>query len=199
MRLILFLIRHNPRSLMSTESFEQAVATTRGVLANVNADQLHNSTPCESWDVSELINHIVGTHIFFLAGMNGTPPADPADFAAGDYMAAYDEATAATIAAFGVEGALGKMVKMPFGEMPGAAVMGLATTDTFQHAWDLAKATGQDSDLAPELASALLSASKQSISDAFRGPEGAPFGSEQECGDGASNADQLAAFLGRTV
>ena len=77
--------------------------------------------------------------------------------------------------------------------------MGLATTDTFQHAWDLAKATGQDSDLAPELATALLSQAQQSISDAFRGPEGAPFGAEQECGDGASNADQLAAFLGRTV
>ena len=184
---------------MSTESFEQAVATTRGVLANVSQDQLHNSTPCESWDVSELINHMVGTHIFFLAGMNGTPPAEPADFAAGDYMAAYDEATSATIAAFNADGALERTVKLPFGEMPGAAVMGLATTDTFQHAWDLAKATGQDADLAPELASALLSQSRQSISDAFRGPEGAPFGAEQECGDSATNADQLAAFLGRTV
>jgi len=184
---------------MSTESFEQAVATTRGVLAGVSQDQLHNSTPCESWDVSELINHIVGTQSFFLAGMNGTPPSNSPDSADGDFVAAFDEATSATVAAFKVDGALAKTVKMPFGEMPGAAVMGLATTDTFQHAWDLAKATGQDSDLAPELASALLSQSRQSISDAFRGPEGAPFGAEQECGDGASNADQLAAFLGRTV
>jgi len=165
----------------------------------VSQDQLHNSTPCASWDVSELINHIVGTQGFFLAGMNGTPPAESPDAAAGDYLAEFDEATSATIAAFKVEGALEKTVKLPFGEMPGAAVMGLATTDTFQHAWDLARATGQDSDLAPELASALLSRSRQSISDAFRGPEGAPFGSEQQCGDGASNADQLAAFLGRTV
>lgn len=184
---------------MSTESLEQAIATTRSVLANVSQDQMHNSTPCESWDVSDLVNHIVGTHVFFLAGMNGTPPAESADATSGDYMAAYDEATSASLAAFSAEGALQKNVKMPFGEMPGAAVMGLATTDTFQHAWDLAKATGQDVDLAPELASALLSQSQKSISDAFRGPEGAPFGAEQQYGDGASNADKLAAFLGRTV
>ena len=160
---------------------------------------MHNSTPCESWDVSALINHMVGTHVFFLAGMNGTRPAESHGATDGDFLAAYDEATSATIVAFKVDGALEKTVKMPFGEMPGAAVMGLATTDTFQHAWDLARATGQDSDLAPELASALLSASRQNISDAFRGPAGAPFGPEQQCGDGDSNADQLAAFLGRTV
>ena len=184
---------------MSTDTFEQAVTTARGVLANVSQDQLHNSTPCESWDVSELINHMVGGNAFFQAGMNGTPPPGPVDFAAGDFVTAYDAATAGTIEAFGAEGALGRMVQMPFGEMPGAAVMGLATTDTFQHAWDLAKATGQDANLAPELAEALLSQAKQSIPDTFRGPEGAPFGAQQECGEGASNADKLAAFLGRTA
>ena len=185
---------------MSTQSFEQAVATTRGVLVNVSPDQLHSSTPCASWDVSELINHIVGGHVFFAAAINGTPPpADASDVAADDYLAAYDAATSASIEAFSAEGAMGRMVKMPFGEMPGSALLGLATTDTFQHAWDLAKATGQEADLAPELAAALLSQAQQSISDTFRGPEGAPFGAEQDCGDGASNADQLAAFLGRTV
>ena len=93
-----------------------------------------------------------------------------------------------------------RTITLAFGDMPGAAVMGLATTDTFQHGWDLAKATGQSTDLAPELASALLAQSKAAISPAFRGPEGAaPFGSEQSAPDGATAADQLAAFLGRTV
>ena len=67
-----------------------------------------------------------------------------------------------------------RMITLAFGEMPGAAVMGLATTDTFQHGWDLAKATGQSTDLAPELATALLAQSKAAISHAFRGPEGGP-------------------------
>jgi uncharacterized protein (TIGR03086 family) len=83
--------------------------------------------------------------------------------------------------------------------MPAPAFMGLATTDTFQHAWDVAKATGQSTDLAPEMAETLLAASQASISDAFRGPEGAPFATAQPSDDDACAADRLAAFLGRSV
>ncbi|TFH13492.1 MAG: TIGR03086 family protein [Acidimicrobiales bacterium] len=185
---------------MSTAPLEQAVSTTRGVLAAVTPDQLGAPTPCESWDVAALINHIVGAQHFFLSAMTGTSLTDPPDFAAGDYLGAFDEVSRASIEAFGADGAMERTITLAFGDMPGAAVMGLATTDTFQHGWDLAKATGQDTDLAPELATALLAQSKVAISPAFRGPEGAaPFRPEQSAPDGASAADQLAAFLGRTV
>jgi len=184
---------------MSTQPFEQAVSVTHDVLEGVTADQLGNPTPCESWDVAALINHIVGGQHFFLAALNGTPPADPPDFAAGDFVADFDVVSAACIAAFRADGVLEQTFTLPFGEMPGAALMGLATTDTFQHAWDLAKATGQDTNLAPELAEGLLAQSQASIQESFRGPEGAPFGAEQVAPDGASPADRLAAFLGRTV
>ena len=184
---------------MSTQPFEQAIAVSHKVLANVSADQMDGTTPCAAWNVAELVNHIVGAQNFFAAGMQGQPRADAGDAAGGDFVAAFDEAAATALACFQAEGALERTVALPFAEMPGAAVMGLAMTDTFQHAWDLAKATGQDTDLAPELATALLAASQQSISDAFRGPEGAPFGPPLEAPSGASNADQLAAFLGREI
>ncbi len=184
---------------MSTQPLEQAMAVSRGVLAAVTPDQMQASTPCESWDVAALINHMVGAQNFFTAGMEGSPPGEEQDYAGGDYMAAFDEAAAKTVACFQADGALERTVSLPFGDMPGAAFMGLAMTDTFQHSWDLAKATGQDTDLAPQLAEGLLAASRQSISDGFRGPEGAPFGSEKQCPDGSCNADQLAAFLGRDV
>ncbi len=94
-----------------------------------------------------------------------------------------------------------KTVDLPWGQMPGGAFMGLATTDIFTHSWDLARATGQSTDLDPELAAQLLAGSKASIQDAFRGPDGsgAPFGPQQQAPDGATTADQLAAFLGRVV
>jgi len=89
---------------------------------------------------------------------------------------------------------------LPFGDMPGSAFVGIAATDTFTHGWDLAKATGQPTDLAPDLAAGLLGGVRTSIPDSFRGPDGkAPFGAEQVAPAGSSNADQLAAFLGRTV
>ena len=185
---------------MSQLPYAQAVATTREVLANVTADQLGDSTPCASYNVGQLIDHLIGAQHFFLAGLQGQPPVGAdAEFHTGDYLAAYDEITAKAIAGFSEPGVLEKMLTMPFGEMPGAAVMGLATNDTLTHGWDLAKATGQSTDLAPELATAVLEQARSSIQDAFRGPEGAPFGPEQPCADDAPAADRLAAFLGRTV
>jgi uncharacterized protein (TIGR03086 family) len=185
---------------MSTQGLEQAAATARAVLAGTSKEQLDLDTPCASWKVKDLINHMIGAQYFFISGVEGTPPAgDAPDFAAGDFVAAFDEASSQAIAAFGGEGVMEKMLTLPFGQMPGSAFIGLATTDTFQHGWDLAKATGQNTDLAPDLATALLAAARAAIQDAFRGPEGAPFGAEQTAPAGASNADQLAAFLGRTV
>ena len=188
---------------MATEGLEQAVGVAKGVLAGVQPDQMDNPTPCKSWKVRDVINHLVGGSYFFASATNAGEHVDDGseapDFASGDYQAAYDEGARQAIAAFATPGALEKTVKLPFGEFPGAGFMGLATTDTFTHAWDLAKATGQSTDLAPELAEQLLTGARAAISDAIRGDEPLPFGAQQPCPDGASAADQLAAFLGRTV
>jgi uncharacterized protein (TIGR03086 family) len=185
---------------MATELLEQAIATTRGVLVNVSKDQLGDDTPCAQWKVSDLVNHIVGGQYFFESGALGAPPAGgDTDFSAGDFVAAFDEGAQRCVAAFSTDGVMDKMLTLPFGQMPGSAFVGLATTDTFAHGWDLAKATGQDTDLAPELAAQLLVGARQAIQPAFRSEDGAVFGLEQTAPDGACSADQLAAFLGRTV
>lgn len=186
---------------MSSQPLQMVNVSTRAVLANVTPDQMQNATPCASWDVAGLINHLIGAQGFFTAGMKGEPPSGgETDHAAGDYLSAYDEATAKLAACFDADGVMATTVKMPFGEMPAGAVMGLAMNDTFTHGWDLAKATGQSTDIAPELAAQILEQAKSSIQDAFRGDDGAaPFGLEQPCPDGACAADQLAAFLGRDV
>jgi uncharacterized protein (TIGR03086 family) len=190
---------------MATESLEKAFADTRQVLANVKPDQLDLPSPCASWKVRHIIDHIVGGSQWFGASMAAgkSPEYDPDEmpkFADRDYMAEFDKGVADSIAAFGAPGAQEKMVTLPFGTMPGGAFMGLATTDTFTHGWDVAKATGQSTDIDPELAEQLLAGSKMAIQDAFRGEDGkAPFGPEQQAPAGASAADRLAAFLGRKV
>jgi uncharacterized protein (TIGR03086 family) len=184
---------------MTTEMLEQSIATTRGVLAGVSRDQLDDTTPCAQWKVSDLINHIVGGQYFFAGGVLGEAPASETDFAAGDFLAEFDTGAQKCVAAFNGDGAMEKMLTLPFGQMPGSAFVGLAATDTFTHGWDLAKATGQDTDLAPALATGLLAGARQAIQPAFRSADGAVFGLEQTAPAGASNADQLAAFLGRTV
>jgi hypothetical protein len=49
------------------------------VLTGVSADQLGDATPCVSWDVAALINHIVGGQRFFLAALNSKPSDAPSD------------------------------------------------------------------------------------------------------------------------
>jgi uncharacterized protein (TIGR03086 family) len=185
---------------MSTQPLEAAIASTRATLAGVSKDQLDASTPCKSWTVRDLINHIVGGQFFFTSAVLGNPPQrGEHDFASGDFVSEFDSGSAACIAAFSGDGVMEKMITLPFGTMPGSAFVRLAATDTFVHGWDLAKATGQSTDLNPELAEALLAGSKIAIQDAFRGDEPRPFGPEQAAPANATAADRLAAFLGRSV
>ena len=185
---------------MATEALEQSIAATRAVLTGVQKTQLDDPTPCAAWKVSDLINHIVGGQHFFTAMVHGEPPSgSETDFSATDFVSAFDAAAKDCVAAFNEPGVMEKTLTLPFGQMPGAAFVGIAATDTFTHGWDLAKATGQQTDLAPELAGQLLAGAKMFISPGFRSPEGNPFGLEQDAPAGSGNADQLAAFLGRAV
>jgi uncharacterized protein (TIGR03086 family) len=185
---------------MPDNRLARAFASTRAVLSTVKPDQLDLSTPCASWDVRSLINHFVGTARWaadMIAGAAGTPDED---YAAGDFLAAYDEYVAVAVAAFAADGALDRTVRLPFGEMSGTDFLDLASTDQFVHAWDLARATGHDTDLDPELATDLLATAHVTVLDAYRGPEGvAPFGPTVEPRPDACPADRLAAFLGRAA
>ena len=184
---------------MNPQTLSQAIAVSRSTLVNVTPDQLGNPTPCASWTVSGLINHMVGALDFFAAGLTGATPSHDTDYAAGDFLGSFDTAATSCVNEFSGEGVMEKVYTLPFGQMPGSAFIGLAITYTFTHAWDLAKATGQSTDLAPELAAGLLMGAKMAIPDAMRGAEPMPFAVEQTAPEGASNADKLAAFLGRTV
>lgn len=186
---------------MSATPLEQAVATAKQVLAGVKPDQLSATTPCASWKVSDLVNHMVGGQFWFGTVAKGETMSEDAapDFSAGDFAATFAQASAGAVAAFNADGAMDSTMQLPWGPMKGSDFLGLAALDTFTHAWDLARATGQNSDLNSELAANLLVGARAGIAPEFRGAEGAPFGPEQTAPTGATKADQLAAFLGRTI
>jgi uncharacterized protein (TIGR03086 family) len=185
---------------MSTENLATAIASTRSVLAGVQKSQLGAPTPCAEWNVSALINHIVGGQFYFASAVGGTAASDgEVDYAAGNYLADFDAGSAMCLEAFGRDGALDAMHQLAFGAMPGAAAMNVCTTDTFTHGWDLARATGQSTDLAPAFATELLAGVRSNLPDDLRNEQGSPFGLEQAAPAGAAPADELAAFLGRRV
>jgi uncharacterized protein (TIGR03086 family) len=186
----------------ATRALARACASTRAVLARIRPGQLGDPTPCASWDVRALISHFVSTPGWAAAAVttgDGAPAADR-DYAAGDYLASYDATVRAALDAFGAPGALERPVALPFGELPGAALLGILAQEQFTHGWDLARAAGQPADLDPALAGELLARAGTLITDDFRGPDGAAFfGPAAPAPPGASAADRLAAFLGRRV
>jgi uncharacterized protein (TIGR03086 family) len=178
----------------------QAMQSTLAVLTKVRPGDLDTPTPCASWDVRALVNHFVGTARWWAAMIAGEDGNFDADYAAGDFVAAYEESIAIAVGAFEADGALERTVRLPFGEFPGTVVLGMAALDQFTHGWDLARAIGHPTDLDPALASALLGQARLAITDALRGPDGqAPFGPAVPVPDSAGPADQLAGFLGRSV
>ena len=175
---------------------------TGEVVDNVKADQLSNSTPCTEWTVRDVINHVTGgATMFAVCVEQGSVPDDllpklmGGDNLGDDVNGSFHKASDRARAAFGSPGALDKMVKLPFGEMPAGIALNIAIMDVMTHAVDIAKATGQTID-DDEILSTALEVGRQLITDDFRAP--GIFDAEQPAPPNASSADKLLAFaLGR--
>jgi uncharacterized protein (TIGR03086 family) len=187
---------------VTAELLAKCFASTRGVMANMTPEQLEGAeTPCASWSVKQLVDHVVnGTTHFAITAETGTPPAEDAfpAYTAENFVEVFDAGSARAVRAFAADGAMERIMHMPFGDLPGAVFVYIACGDTFTHGWDLAKATGQSTDLDPETATQLLEIVSPMLPDEFRGQDGvAPFGPRLEAPAGATAADKVAAFMGR--
>jgi uncharacterized protein (TIGR03086 family) len=165
----------------------------------VSEQNLDDPTPCAKWTVKDVVNHLVGVPIFFGLAVKGETPGDAPDFASGDFVKSFDEGSAMCVQAFEAPGVLDETFDVPIGKFPGSVCLSIATTDMFVHGWDLARATGQPTDLDPKLAEELLENARTSLPAEYRNEEGNPFGLEKTAPAGSSAADRLAAFMGRDV
>ena len=87
-----------------------------------------------------------------------------------DYKGSFHRAADAANEAFAIPGAMDRIVKMPFGEMPAGMAVDIAIFDVTTHAWDLAKATGQSTDLDPEVAGIAYLVAQNMLNDDLRSP-----------------------------
>jgi len=173
------------------------------VVDQVDPGQLSASTPCAEWTVRDVLNHVVGGATMFAECVETGSVADErlgqlmgGDNLGDDYKTAFHTASDRARAAFGGEGALEKMVKLPFGEMPAGVALNIAVMDVMTHTVDIARATGQKID-DDELLETALTVGRQLITDDFRTP--GMFDAEQPVGADAPAEDKLLAFAGRKV
>jgi uncharacterized protein (TIGR03086 family) len=176
--------------------FDRATAVADSVLAGIGPAQLASPTPCTEWTVRQLLNHLVGGTALFAGMMTGETVDRDADFLGDDPHEAFRAQASRLRALFAAPGALERVVPAPFGPQPAAALVEMRVNEMMVHSWDLARATGQSTDLDEELA--------ESCIEAFRtlrasGRGGDMFADVQPVPDTAPAADRLAALAGRVV
>jgi uncharacterized protein (TIGR03086 family) len=177
--------------------YDRAAAAATAVLSKIEPGQYGAATPCDKWTVRDVVNHLTYGNLMSAAILRGDdPPERGADYLGDDPPGAFDLSVAGAKMAMAAPGVLDKTVPTPLGEQPGSFVVHMRVNELIVHSWDLAKATGQSTDIEPELAEAALAQWKARMADVPRS-EGGPFAAEQPALPGATVADQLAAFLGR--
>ncbi len=187
-------------------SLRTAGEVTNRIVAGIGADQWDAPTPCSDWNVRTLLNHLVAGNLLTAAVLGGEelpPPEERArlgqvDRLGSDPVAAARQSIDGLVTAFEQPGALERIHPSPVGQVPGAALVHLRTTELLVHGWDLAQATGQPADFPEALAEHELAFTKANVGKARTGP-GGPFGASQPFADDAPAIDRLAALLGRRI
>src|SRR4051812_29681563 len=144
---------------MGTEILERANRIAYQALQGVSRDQLKLQSPCASWRVRDVVNHVVGNNFWFESiASQGVAPERPdntaPDETQGDYVERFSEGSARALAAF--EAAMDETLILPWARMPASVFIVMASADQFVHASDLARATRQDIALDSDLASQFL-------------------------------------------
>ena len=183
-------------------TFHRAVAQTESIVAAVRPDQAGLPTPCADWDVRTLVSHMAGGVIRIALVGEGAdalsiPPfADLDGKQAGEWAAIYRAAGVRADAAWADDAKLDALFAVPWGKVPGHVAVAGYVREVLAHGWDLAVATGQESELDQELGAIALEISRRSLPESGR--EGIPFGPVVPAPAGAGVYAQMAAWLGRT-
>ena len=156
-------------------------------------ENLDAQTPCEGWDVRQLLNHLRETQLYFIGAATGQDVSPPSpeppeiftvDQPGTELIAEFENGRQETLRAYGDEAAR---------ERTGPA-LGIAFSDQLLHGWDLATASGQDATMPDGLAESAF----QVIHGKFTEEQRAGvFGPEIEVPDTAPAQDRLLAYSGR--
>lgn len=191
--LFMTVIDNDPRPL-----FVRALDQTQQLVTTTDPEHLALPTPCDEYDVRTLLGHLVSVVARINLALNGGDPLTIPVIATDvdDVPTAWKVRRAALDETLTDDAVLGRICKLPWGTLPGAAAIAGYTGELTTHSWDLAKATGRVNELDDDLATQVLPMVRQFIPADQRGGH-VPFGAVVPVADDASPYDQLAAWQGR--
>ena len=171
------------------------------VVAGVLPDQLPGPTPCPDYDVSALVDHLVGAGWRAVELGRGRTPTgvEFPHVELADACGQLRKAGGASAETW-TDDRLAVTTTMPWGEAyTGRTLVDMYLSELMAHAWDLAVSTGQRPVCHEDLAAAALTAAHAMLRPEYRDMMGVgnPFGAEQTVGDDATTLARFAAFMGR--
>jgi uncharacterized protein (TIGR03086 family) len=179
------------------QALQAALANTTRLVQGIGADQWDQATPCEKWNVRQLVTHTAGVMANFANAAAGQPLAgDPDDFDLGDDPGTtLAELSARNVAAWQERGELESMITLGENEFPGMVGITINMLDAYVHGWDIARATGQAPELDAALCDGLLGFAREVVPATPR--EGDNFHAVVDVAADSSVQDRLLAHLGR--
>jgi uncharacterized protein (TIGR03086 family) len=125
----------------------RSVALAGVTVAAVRPEQMANPTPCGTFDVRQLLGHLLGVldRIAVVGRNKENPFARPEDFEPtdGDWVGAWNQFARAAEAAWVDPSALTRPTMLPWAAESGALALRTYVAELTTHTWDLARATGQ--------------------------------------------------------
>ena len=181
---------------------DEAHRALRDTVAGLSAADLELGTPCDQWNVTQVLQHAAGDQLAYASRITGGPgpvenPFEPSGRLDQDVADLIEHALVPTADAWRTvaEDDQDVPTPLPQGNMSARVAVGACALDAAVHAWDVAMATGQRSPLTDSLAGELLPMA-QSIVEPLRayGVYAAAIESE-DATDG--DAARLLKYLGR--
>ena len=199
------LIRPKLRFMTTTnkattgELYVRAMAATQRIIDGVAADQWGASTPCTEWDARQVANHIIGENLWAAELFRGKTIEQvgntlDGDLTGNDPATAYRRSVHVAKEAVDAPGAMQSICHLSFGDYSGADYAAQLFMDTFIHGWDIARGTGGDTRLDPELVAACEPIA-QELTRQFR--QAGVFGEDLQVDADADPQTRLLALLGR--
>jgi uncharacterized protein (TIGR03086 family) len=150
---------YSPDELLELYQRAQAQFTDR--VDAVAPDQWEDEALPE-WTVADLVAHLVTEALWVPPLLAGEPytegrfPESTTDLLGDDPFTGWESAADAALSAFAEDDALKRTVHLSDGSVPAAEYIQELTANLTVHAWDLARATGGDTELNGELVTAAL-------------------------------------------
>jgi uncharacterized protein (TIGR03086 family) len=136
--------------------YRRAVEEFGARVRTVSAEQWSAPTPDSDWDVRALVNHVLNENQWVPPLLEGLTIEEVGDRFEGDQLgdepySAWTDVVVAALAACQADDVPVRPVHVSFGDITGEDYLAQVTTDHVIHTWDLARATGADEHLDPEL------------------------------------------------